>query len=57
MNFMFISAKAASYKVNDIVEDKFFISKKFVIDLPKGQWIIAEKSTEFYYGLRSKIYS
>tara|TARA_B100000989_G_C19455526_1_gene433837 strand:- start:27 stop:962 length:936 start_codon:yes stop_codon:yes gene_type:complete len=57
INFMFISAKAASYKVNDIVEDKFFISKKFVIDLPKGQWIIAEKSSEYYYGLRSKIYS
>ena len=57
INFVFISAKAQSYKVNDIVEDKFFISKKFVIDLPKGQWIIAEKSSEYYYGLRSKIYS
>ena len=57
INFIFISAKAKSYKVNDIVEDKFFISKKFVIDLPKGQWIIAEKSSEYYYGLRSKIYS
>ena len=57
INFIFLSAKAQSYKVNDIVEDKFFISKKFVIDLPKGQWIIAEKSSEYYYGLRTKIYS
>ena len=57
INFIFLSAKAQSYKVNDIVEDKFFISKKFVIDLPKGQWVIAEKSSEYYYGLRSKIYS
>ena len=57
INFIFLGAKAQSYKVNDIVEDKFFISKKFAIDLPKGQWIIAEKSSEYYYGLRSKIYS
>ena len=57
INFIFISAKAQSYKVNDIVEDKLFISKKFEIDLPKGQWIIAEKSSKYYYGLRSKIYS
>ena len=57
INFVFISAKAQSYKVNDIVEDKFFISKKFVIDLPKGQWIIAEKSSKYYYGIRFKTYS
>ena len=57
INFIFLSAKAQSYKVNDIVEDKFFISKKFVIDLPKGQWTIAEKSSQYYYGLRSKNYS
>ena len=57
INFIFLSAKAQSYKVNDIVEDKFFISKKFGIALPKGQWIIAEKSSEYYYGLRSKTYS
>ena len=57
INFTFLSVKAQSYKVNEIVEDKFFISKKFVIDLPKGQWVIAEKSSEYYYGLRSKNYS
>ena len=57
INFIFLGAKAQSYKVNDIVEDKFFISKKFVVDLPKGQWIIAEKSSDFYYGIRFKTYS
>ena len=57
LNFFFVSAKAQSYKVNDIVENKFVMSSKFSITLPKGQWIVAEKSTEYYYGLRSKLYS
>jgi hypothetical protein len=57
INIYYINAKAASYKLNDTVENKFSISKKFQIKLPKGKWVIAEKSREDYYGLRTKIYS
>jgi hypothetical protein len=51
-----INAFAKTYKVNDIVENQFYVNKKFVIDLPKGKWILAEKSPWFYYGLRTTIY-
>ena len=56
INFIFLSAKAQSYKVNDIIEDQFEISKKFSIDLPIGQWVIAEKSTMYFHGIRAKTY-
>ena len=29
INFIFLSAKAQSYKVNDIIEDQFEMSKNF----------------------------
>ena len=57
INFIFLSAKAQSYKVNDIIEDQFEMSKKFSISLPEGQWVIAEKSTMYFHGIRSKTYS
>ena len=47
-------AKAQSYKLNDIVENNFIISKKFVLNLPIGKWVVAEKSSEYYYGIRTK---
>ena len=56
INFIFLSAKAQSYKVNDIIEDQFEISKKFSINLPIGQWVIAEKSTMYFHGIRAKTY-
>jgi len=57
MNLNLPIAEAASYKLNDIVENNFSVSKKFKITLPEGKWIIAEKSSEYYYGLTTKIYS
>ena len=56
INFIFLSAKAQSYKVNDIIEDQFEMSKKFSINLPIGQWVIAEKSTMYFHGIRAKTY-
>ena len=56
INFIFLSAKAQSYKVNDIIEDQFDMSKKFSINLPIGQWVIAEKSTMYFHGIRAKTY-
>ena len=46
-----------TYKVNDIIEDNFYINYKFQINLPKGKWILAEKYGDFYYGLSSKIFT
>ena len=56
INFIFLSAKAQSYKVNDIIEDQFEMSKKYSINLPIGQWVIAEKSTMYFHGIRAKTY-
>jgi hypothetical protein len=51
------NAFAKKYKVDDVVENQFYFSKKFQIDLPKGKWIIAEKSPWFYYGLTNTTYT
>jgi hypothetical protein len=51
------SAFAKKYKENDVVENQFYLSKKFQIDLPKGKWIIAEKSPWFYYGMSNTTYT
>jgi len=48
---------AQKYRVNDVVENKFIINKKFQIDLPSGEWIVVEKDNDFYYGLTSKVFS
>lgn len=42
---------AKKYKVDDIVENKFYFSKNYIIDLPKGKWIVAEKNAWANYGL------
>ena len=52
-----ISAIAKNYKENDVVENQFYLSKKFQIDLPKGKWIIVEKSPWFYYGMSNTTYT
>ena len=53
---IFQSVKAQSYKVNEIVENEFEMSKKFSINLPEGKWVIAEKSTMYFHGIRAKTY-
>ena len=52
-----INAFAKEYKINDIVENQFYINKKFIVDLPKGKWILGEKSSWFYYGLTNKLFT
>ena len=54
---IFLSVKAQSYKVNEIVENEFEMSKKFSINLPEGKWVIAKKSTTYFHGIRAKTYS
>jgi hypothetical protein len=56
LSFTF-NAFAKSYAINEIVENRFYINKKFVIDIPKGKWILAEKSSNYYHGLTSKVFT
>jgi len=51
------NALAKQYKIDDIVENQFYINKKFVVDLPEGKWILAEKSSGNYYGITHKIFT
>ena len=52
-----LNVNAKNYKVDDIVENQFYINKKFIVDLPEGKWSLAEKSSWFYYGLSSKTFT
>ena len=56
-NFIFIKVLAKSYKINDVIENSFSVSKNFGIDLPKGEWILVEKHYRDYYDLRFKSYT
>ena len=51
------SAFAKKYKIDDIVENKFYMSKKIVLDLPKGKWAVVEKKRFEYVGLKSLTYT
>lgn len=57
MNLPYTTIKAASIKLNDTLEKKIILSKNFQIKLPEGKWTIAEKSTQNYYGISTKIYT
>ena len=54
--FSFTHSNAESYKVDDKVKDQFIFNKKFKIDLPQGEWVIADKSAFEYYGIFAKEY-
>jgi len=51
------NAFAKKYKTDDIVENKFYMSKKIILDLPKGKWTVVEKKRFEYYGLKSLEYT
>ena len=52
-----MNAFAKKYNEKDVVENQFNLSKKFQIDLPKGKWIVIEKSPWFYYGMSNTVYT
>ena len=54
--FSFTYSIAENYKVDDKVKDQFIFNKKFKIDLPQGEWVIADKSAFEYYGIFAKEY-
>ena len=47
---------AKTYKIDDTIEDVFIINNKFKINLPKGKWILAEKSAYDHY-ISNKIFT
>ena len=47
---------ALDYKKGQIIKDNFQVSKKFKIDLTSGKWIVTQKNSDYYYGLRFKSY-
>ena len=51
------NAFAKKYKTDDIVENKFYMSKKIILNLPKGKWTVVEKKRFEYYGLKSLEYT
>ena len=58
MSLLFFDVSyAKKYKLNDVVQNEFYLNKNFIIDLPEGKWVVAEKSRGNYYQLVSKIYT
>ena len=50
-------AEAKKYKVNDLVENKFYFNKRFIMNLPEGKWTVIGINNEDYYGIRGKVYT
>ena len=55
--FSFTNSIAESYKVDDKVKDQFIFNTKFKTDLPKGEWVIADKYAYEFYGIWIKGYT
>ena len=52
MIFLLISHShvlAKNYRVGEVIKDVFVLNNKFKLNLPKGNWTLAEKSTFDYY--------
>jgi len=47
---------ALAYKKGQSINDSFQLSKNFKIDLTPGEWTVAQRNTESFYGLRFKSY-
>ena len=52
--FLSINGSSADYKVGQEVTKKFEMSRNFKIGLPPGKWIVTQKNSDYYYGLRFK---
>jgi len=57
MFFIQSDSHTKEYKINDILKNNLIINKNFQILLPPGEWILAEKEREYFYGLTSKIFT
>ena len=57
MFFNLTHSIAENYKVDDKVNDQFIFNKKFKTDLPKGEWVVADKYAYEFYGIWIKGYT
>jgi hypothetical protein len=55
--FNFTNSIAEDYKVDDKVKDQFIFNTKFKTDLPKGEWVVADKYAYEFYGIWIKGYT
>ena len=54
ININYSEANAKKYRVNEIVENNFFINKKTKLNLPKGKWVVSEVSYKSVEGIKNK---
>tara|TARA_B100000575_G_C23049722_1_gene604264 strand:+ start:144 stop:1070 length:927 start_codon:yes stop_codon:yes gene_type:complete len=61
LSFIFLTlnfeAKAKKYKINEVVENKFYFNKRFIMNLPEGKWTVIGRYNQDYYGIRGKVYT
>ena len=61
LSFIFLilndEAKAKKYKINEVVENKFYFNKRFIMNLPEGKWTVIGRYNQDYYGIRGKVYT
>ena len=50
-------AEAKKYKINEVVENKFYFNKRFIMNLPEGKWTVIGRYNQDYYGIRGKVYT
>ena len=51
-----LDAYAKTYKVGDTIENVFVVNKNFKLSLPKGKWVLAEKSAYNFY-ISNKVFT
>ena len=54
--FISLNANSKSYRIGDKIRGNLEFYKKYVFDLPDGEWVVADKYAYSYYGVVSKGY-
>ena len=44
-------------KINDRIKNNFSFNEKYKINLPEGEWVVAEKGNTVYYQIKSRFYT
>jgi len=55
--FNFNNTIAENYKVDQEITNQFALNSKFKIDLPEGEWVVAQKPSYEFYGIWVKGYT
>ena len=54
--FISLNANSKSYRIGDKITGNLEFYKKYVFNLPDGEWVVADKYAYSYYGIVSKGY-